>query len=193
MAGDEPSRPVARQAATGKRQAMPVGQQEVPVGRQDTGRTVTVAEATRLLGKSADAVRSALRRQSLDGYRDNQGEWRVLLAGLPSPTGDGRGAVATGNLDPLRQELDWARDELRQARQQADDWQRQASDRQAAVAELRERVARLEGEAIGVQAMLAAKDAVIAAKEETVAAKEVIVAGLLGRLNQRPWWRRLIG
>jgi hypothetical protein len=172
MTGDERSHPVVRQA--------------LPVGQQDSNRTLTVPEAAKHLGKSADAIRSALRRGTLDGYRDNQGEWRIPLASLPhaslTPDGDGR------ELDALRQELE-------QARRLADDWQRQATDRQAAVAELRERVARLEGEAAGVRATVTAKD-------ETVAALRDALADLAGRLDKataelaevrRPWWRRLTG
>jgi len=158
--------------------AMPGVEQDAPVGRQD--RTVTVPEAARLLGKSADAIRSALRRGTLDGYRDNQGEWRIPQASLPAD-GDGRASTDPDVLELLRQELDRTRVELEQAR-------RQASDRQATVAELRERVARLEGEAAGHSA--------------TVTTLRDALADLAGRLDRatdelrelrRPWWRRLLG
>lgn len=146
-----------------------------PVGQQD--RTVGVPEAARLLGKSTDAVRSALHRKTLAGFRDNRGEWRIPRAELPQGSGDG----STGAHEFLRQELDRTRGELEQA-------QRQASDRQATVAELRERIARLEGEAAG--------------HGTTVATLRDALADLAARLDKatdelrelrRPWWRRWIG
>jgi hypothetical protein len=176
---------------------MPGEEQEAAVGRQD--RTVTVPEAAKLLGKSADAIRSALRRGTLEGYRDNQGEWRIPTAGLAIATDgqDDRHAVA---LDSLRQEFDRTRAELEQA-------QRQADDRQATVAELRERVARLEGEMAGVRATAQAEvNAAVRTAEEAIAVREELVAELRraadherargDRLEaelRRPWWRRWRG
>lgn len=148
---------------------MPGEEQDAPVDRQD--KTVTVPEAARLLGKSADAVRSALRRGSLEGYRDNQGEWRIPLTGLPD-------RQATPD-DHLRQELEQAR--------------RQADDRQATVVELRERLARLEGELAGVKATAMAEvNAAVRTAEEAIAAKEELVRELREALawHRRPWWRR---
>jgi hypothetical protein len=102
---------------------MPGEGQEPPVDRQ--GRTVSVAEAARRLGKSPDAIRSALRRKTLEGYRDNQGDWRIPMEVLPTVD-----AASSPAVDALRQELDRLHEELRRARVLSD-------DRQATIAELK--------------------------------------------------------
>jgi hypothetical protein len=102
-----------------------------------------VAEAARRLGKSPDAIRSALRRKTLEGYRDNQGDWRIPMEVLPTVD-----AASSPAVDALRQELDRLHEELRRARVLSD-------DRQATVADLRERLGRVEG-------AVAAKDELIA-------------------------------
>jgi chromosome segregation ATPase len=40
---------------------------------------IDVLEAARRLGVTPDAVRARLRRGTLEGYRDNSGNWRVVL------------------------------------------------------------------------------------------------------------------
>jgi hypothetical protein len=40
--------------------------------------TTDVLEAARRLGITPDAVRARLRRGSLEGYRDNTGNWRIV-------------------------------------------------------------------------------------------------------------------
>jgi len=81
---------------TGSHQDIPVGDDRTDGTRQDaTGApTVAVPEAARILGVSTDAVRSRLRRGTLEGVKV-AGEWHVPLAALhdtqqdaqPSPTG----------------------------------------------------------------------------------------------------------
>jgi hypothetical protein len=180
MTGDRQAHPVGRQATTGDRQATPVERQESPVGRQDTDGTATVAEAARLLGKSTDAIRSALRRGTMEGYRDNQGEWRIPWASLPED-GHAADSDSADALELLRQELDRTRAELEQA-------QRQASDRQATVAELRERVAWLKGEAAGHNAMVTTLRDALADLAQRL---DLATAEL--RELRRPWWRRWMG
>ena len=55
-------------------------------------RGVSVLDAARLLGTTPDSVRAKLRRRSLEGYRDNDGRWRVLL---PDGMGGGRDSRPT--------------------------------------------------------------------------------------------------
>jgi uncharacterized coiled-coil protein SlyX len=150
---------------------MPGEGQEPPVDRQD--RTVSVAEAARRLGKSPDAIRSALRRKALEGYRDNQGDWRIPADSLPTTDG-GHDAIGGRVVDALRQELDRLHEELRQARDAAEAARCLSDDRQATVADLRERLGRVEG---------------------AVAAKDDLIAELKAMLAEarRPWWRRWIG
>lgn len=168
-------------------------EQALPVERQET--TVSVLEAARRLGKSADAIRSALRRRTLAGWRDNQGEWRIPVAELPAapelPEQE-PGPV----LDLLRQELDRLHTELRQARDAAEAWRQQADDRQATVAELRERLARAEAEREAARAVAIAD---VATAQAEASAKDQVIAELKAMLAvereraDRPWWRRLIG
>src|SRR3954453_22803572 len=115
-----------RAILAGNRRSTAVSDEEQrhPAGRQADA-TISVQEAARRLGKSVDAMRSALRRKSLEGYRDNQGDWRVLLAALPTD-GDRSRDSSEQALDVLREELRQARDELRQARDASEAWRRQA-------------------------------------------------------------------
>jgi hypothetical protein len=46
--------------------------------RHDMTQTIDVLEAARRLGITPDAVRARLRRGSLEGYRDNTGNWRIV-------------------------------------------------------------------------------------------------------------------
>jgi hypothetical protein len=150
---------------------MPGGEQELPVDRQD--KTVSVAEAARRLGKSPDAIRSALRRKTLEGYRDNQGDWRIPADSLPTATIDHE-TVSGPAVDALRQELDRLHEELRQARDVAETARRLSDDRQATVADLRERLGRVEG--------------AVAAKDELIGELKAMLAEA-----RRPWWRRWVG
>jgi hypothetical protein len=72
------------------------GSPEIP-DRQRQVTTVSVAEAAHALGISHDALRSRLRRGTLEGFKDGD-EWRVVLAADRQPTGDvPPQQAATGN------------------------------------------------------------------------------------------------
>ena len=58
--------------------------------RRVTRRDVSVIEAAYLLGVTPDALRSRLRRRTLEGYRDNLGRWRVVLPDTMERDDDGR-------------------------------------------------------------------------------------------------------
>ncbi len=60
-------------------------------------RGLSVLEAARRLGTTPDAVRSRLRRRTLEGYRDNVGRWHVVL---PDGTGDSRDGQPTEHVAP---------------------------------------------------------------------------------------------
>ena len=62
------------------------GSPETP-DRQRQATTVSVAEAAHALGISHDALRSRLRRGTLDGFKDGD-EWRVVLPADRQPTGN---------------------------------------------------------------------------------------------------------
>jgi hypothetical protein len=64
----------------------PTGNPEIP-DRQRPVTTVGVAEAAHALGISHDALRSRLRRGTLEGFKDGD-EWRVALPPDRQPTGD---------------------------------------------------------------------------------------------------------
>jgi hypothetical protein len=61
--------------------------------------TIDVLEAARRLGITPDAVRARLRRGSLEGYRDNTGNWRIVSN---DTTGD-------TTLEPPRHDTDTTR------------------------------------------------------------------------------------
>jgi hypothetical protein len=72
------------------------GSPEIP-DRQRQVTTVSVAEAAHALGISHDALRSRLRRGTLEGFKDGD-EWRVVLPVDRQPTGDvPPQQAATGN------------------------------------------------------------------------------------------------
>jgi hypothetical protein len=48
--------------------------------------TIDVLEAARRLGVTPDAVRAKLRRGTLEGYRDNSGNWRIVSNDTMSDT-----------------------------------------------------------------------------------------------------------
>jgi uncharacterized small protein (DUF1192 family) len=99
---------------------------------------VAVQEAARRLGRSVDAVRAALRRGRLLGFKGNDGEWRVHL---PK---DEQELDEPGAGTFLRQELDRLRRELEQARDGIETWRRQAEDSRVSVAELQTRAGMLQ-------------------------------------------------
>jgi len=72
------------------------GSPEIP-DRQRQVTTVSVAQAAHALGISHDALRSRLRRRTLEGFKDGD-EWRVVLPVDRQPTGDvPPQQAATGN------------------------------------------------------------------------------------------------
>jgi len=76
--------------------ATSTGSPEIP-DRQRQVTTVSVAEAAHALGISHDALRSRLRRRTLEGFKDGD-EWRVVLPVDRQPTGDvPPQQAATGN------------------------------------------------------------------------------------------------
>ena len=160
---------------------MPVVGQDDPVDQQ--GEAVAVPVAARRLGKSADAIRSAIRRGKLSAQKGNDGDWLVFLPPVTPVVDDGR-----------QQELDSLHAELEQAR-------RQSADRQATVDELRERIRYLEASAEhAVDQMLKVTNRAARAEGEASALRDAL-ADLSRRLDvataeladaRRPWWRRLI-
>ena len=81
------------------------GSPETP-DRQRQATTVSVAEAAHALGISHDALRSRLRRGTLDGFKDGD-EWRVVLpadrqaTGNASPQQAATGKPTGNDLAPL--------------------------------------------------------------------------------------------
>ena len=149
-------------------------------------RVVTVAEASRILGKSPDAVRGLVRRGTLTATRGNDGRPRVLLpqslATVATVADDGRETVAPTNStsrDGLVSEL---RDRLAQAETKA-----------------AERIAELEATTGQRAAELLAMTARAASAESEARVLRDALADLASRLDRAearlalPWWRRLLG
>ena len=133
---------------------------------------VTVQEAARRLGRSVDAVRSALRRGTLVGFKGNDGEWHVHLPADDRQLGDEPDLATV-----LRQEADRLRDELQQARDGIEAWRRQAEDGRVTVAELRTRAELLQ----------AALDREVARADGLAAQLHVVVV-----LHRPSWWERAL-
>ena len=130
----------------------------------------TVQEAARRLGRSVDAIRSALRRGTLAGFKGNDGEWHVHLPADDRQFGDEPDLATV-----LRQEADGLRDELRQARDGMEAWRRQAEDGRVTVAELRTRAELLQ-----------------TALDREVARADGLAAELHAALHRPSWWERLL-
>lgn len=139
----------------------------VPVG--DGNAPVTVQEAARRMGRSVDAVRSALRRGTLAGFKGNDGEWHVHLPAADRQIDDEPDLATV-----LRQETDRLRDELQQAHDGMEAWRRQAEDGRVTVAELRTRAELLQ-----------------AALDREVARADGLVAELHAALHRPGWVERL--
>jgi hypothetical protein len=135
----------------------------------DGNAAVTVQEAARRTGRSVDAVRSALRRGTLAGFKGNDGEWHVHLPADDRQPGDEPDLATV-----LRQEADRLRDELQQARDGMEAWRRQAEDGRVTVAELRTRAELLQ-----------------AALEREVARADGMAAELHAALHRPGWVERL--
>lgn len=143
------------------------GEEQPTAGRRQE-EPVMVEEAARRLHRSVDAIRSALRRGKLQGFKGNDGEWRIYL-----PAGGRQGDIAPSAAAVLQQELDRIRAELQQAKDSAEAWRRQAEDSRVAAAELRTRAELLQQ---------------MVEREQHRA--EELAAEL--RELRRPWWRRLM-
>ena len=156
-------------------QEAPAGRLELPVGQP--AEAVSVPVAARRLGRSPDAIRSAIRRGKLSGRVGNNGKWLVFLpagaAGASDVDQPETGALRRST-DSQQLEIDRLRAELEQERRLSADRMAAADDRLATIAELRERVGRLEGEAAGHAALV----------------DELRASLAWARL---PWWRKLFG
>jgi uncharacterized small protein (DUF1192 family) len=135
---------------------------------------VAVQEAARRLGRSVDAVRSALRRGRLLGFKGNDGEWRVHL-----PM-DGQELDEPDAMAVLRQELDRLRRELEQARVGIETWRRQAEDSRVSVAELQTRAEMLQA---GLDRAHAERDRLAA---ELAEARKSWLERVLEAIRRRP-------
>jgi hypothetical protein len=165
----------------------------------DARESLSVPEAARRLRKSPDAIRAALRRGTLAGYRGNDGDWRVLASGLPEADLDDSETAA------LRQELDRTWAALEQAQADLDRAKAEVVALRQETAELRVALAKTEAEretarAVAVADVEATKrvaEAEIAAQKAVAQAQEVALRELVGEFKaqleaaRRPWWRRL--
>jgi excisionase family DNA binding protein len=146
------------------------------MGNGEGGRWLSIEEAAKLLGITADGVRKRVRRGQLEARRGNDGPIRVLVpsetvSDQPETVSDSIGLV----LDSLRRDRDAARVE-------ADRWRQAAEERSQALTreliEARERAGRAEGEAMALRDALADLS-----HRLDMATAELVEL-------RRPWWRR---
>lgn len=115
-------------------------------GDTTSGQTkaVDVVEAARRLGITPDAVRAKLRRRSLEGFRDNQGRWHVVLPDTIGGSRNTTSPVAAPAGDTTGHDAAVARQDSGSSE----------PDREAIIAELRARVASLEADKERLMTML---------------------------------------
>ena len=162
---------------------------------------VDVQDAARILRLSTDAIRAKLRRGTLEGYRDNRGNWRVLISDRTRQDGDSQATVEPQDIDRTRQDVEDAlRDHLADTQKQLERVQQElAAERQQARQD-RDR-AQAAIEAARVDAADANRRADEAHQQATAAAArtdEAIrlanqLAGELEKERARSWWQRLVG
>jgi hypothetical protein len=150
---------------------LPTGQEAVmtepPPGQSPEPPRLPLAEAAVMLGKTAEAVRSMVRRGRLAAVRGNDG--RILVAVPPELVrSDDRSGPGGQPVDDQLARLLVERDE---ALLEADQLREQLRDAQVARAEARAR------------------------REAETAAKDALIAELKAMLAEarRPWWRRWVG
>ena len=172
-----------------------------PPDRTSDSRGVDVQDAARILGLSTDAVRAKLRRGTLEGYRDNRGNWRVILPDRMRPDTDSQPTVEPQDFDRTRQDVkDALRDHLADIQNQLERTQQElAAERQQARQDRERSQAALETARLDIAAANRRADE---AHEQTTAAatradNAVRLADrLVSELEKeraRSWWQRLVG
>jgi len=149
-------------------------------GRQDG---IPIAEAAARLGLSAEAVRKRLQRGTLQGYKDDDGGWFMLLDGL---------GEASGRQDTVRTERqDDGRTPRPDVRTDAEEPIEAAY--RVTPAAIEQAVSRTSAQYIGdlrtmlaevgkvYEGQLAAKDAALEAKDQALAASALTIAALRRR------------
>ena len=152
---------------------------------QTTGRRVTVPEAAEALGISGDAVRSRIKRGTLNTVREG-GRVFVVLGGTDRPNAQARPTSVPGE-DRLYREmqeriryLEGQVEEEREARRRAD----------TLLARLMDRLPELEAP---TDASSETRESPQTAKEEPERAEPRPDAPGVQEGARRPWWRRMFG
>jgi chromosome segregation ATPase len=172
-----------------------------PPDRTSDSRGVDVQDAARILGLSTDAVRAKLRRGTLEGYRDNRGNWRVILPDRMRPDTDSQPTVEPQDADRTRQDVEDAlRDHLADIQNQLERTQQElAAERQQARQDRERSQAALETARLDIAA--ANRRADEAHQQTTAAATRAddavrVADRLVSELEKeraRSWWQRLVG
>lgn len=143
--------------------------------RKPTGNepeSISLSEAAARLGISYDTARKRLKNGSLKGFKDEKGEWRVVLPPDRKPTGSP--PEADRNETGAEPEAD-----------------RKNSGSVVAV---------LLAEIAFLRSQIEAKDGQLAARDEEIKRAHILLQGeqqralaLAGPSPRRPWWRRFFG
>ena len=158
-------------------------------GRQ-SGQRVTVDEAARHLGLTVDAVRKRVQRRQIPYEKDQAGRVRIILDNVetlqdesPDTTGPAPGELVEELRDRIHY-LERQVEEEREARRRADTILAQLS---AANAEQARTIRAIEAP------QEASEDAETVEEGQGRAEPQSAAGGAQEGVQQRPWWRRLIG
>ena len=78
-----------------------------------TKRTVSIGEASSILGLTRDAIRKRIKRNSIEAKKDKNGQWQISVEDTVQDTGEDNGEVASRTLvDVMQREIDFLRKEL---------------------------------------------------------------------------------
>ena len=135
--------------------------------RTETRQAVSLDEAANQTGLTLDALRKRLQRGQMDGYKANDGRWRVYVSALDNSLDNDRSGPVSPNND--RSRLSNVEDNTRQVYQDL-------------LNAVRVRIADKSGVIEYLKAQIEAKDSQLAAKDDQLAHKDKMLAQLIAKL-----------
>ena len=150
--------------------------------RQDTRHRLSVSEAAEALGVTVDAIRSRVKRDTIDHVREGGRVWVLLGADQDRPghdQGDDRPGESTTLMSQMQARIDSLERQLEEANER---------DR-----ENRRIIAALTSRIPAIEAPQESSEAAETVEEESERAEPHSAAGEAQTAPSRPWWRKLLG